>query len=76
MKNISLGNMHVDNVPTILYDCLQQLKYSSQMENKWAFSIIKDDTEIFFIHRLDRILPVWANLIYTDLRYSQTEVMN
>ena len=76
MKNISLGNMHVDNVPTILYDCLQQLKYSSQIENKWAFPIIKDDTDIFFIRRLDRILRIWANLIYTAIRYSQMEVMN
>ena len=76
MKNISLGNMNVDNVPTILYDCLQQLKYSSQIENKWAFPIIKDDTDIFFIRRLDRILRIWANLIYTAIRYSQMEVMN
>lgn len=26
MKHISLGNMHMNNISTILYDCLQQLE--------------------------------------------------
>jgi len=58
MKNISLGNMHVDNVSTILNDCLQQLKYSSQMDKQMSFSNIKDDTGIFIIIRLHKILLI------------------
>lgn len=38
MKNISLRNMHVDNVTTILYDCLQQLEYNRPIEKQVSIS--------------------------------------
>lgn len=38
MENIFLCNMHVDNITTIFYQGLQQLKYDKEKVTIWAKS--------------------------------------
>lgn len=40
MKHISLSNMHMNNISTVLYDCLQQLEYRNQHKTKWICWIV------------------------------------